>query len=86
MAPKILLALAGLCFLCYPSAAQEAALKLNDKEYFEMPGLNVMLASDFYPEGHQGGESLGQLCIVGLKDIRKGPRIHYRTFQKGLSI
>ena len=30
-------------------------LALNDLEYLEMPGLNVMLAHDYYPEGHQGG-------------------------------
>jgi hypothetical protein len=30
-------------------------LTINDLEYLEMPGLNVMLAHDFYPEGHQGG-------------------------------
>jgi endoglucanase len=29
-------------------------LKLNELEYLEMTGLNVMLAHDFYPEGHQG--------------------------------
>ena len=31
------------------------ALSINDQEYLEMTGLNVMLAHDFYPEGHQGG-------------------------------
>src|ERR1019366_7272762 len=30
-------------------------LKINDQEYLEMRGLNVMLAHDYYPEGHQGG-------------------------------
>ncbi|MBX3009006.1 MAG: glycoside hydrolase family 9 protein [Melioribacteraceae bacterium] len=30
-------------------------LKLNEQEYFEMPGLNVMAFSDFYPDGHQTG-------------------------------
>jgi hypothetical protein len=33
----------------------EDALVINDKEYLEMRGLNVMLAHDYYPEGHQGG-------------------------------
>jgi endoglucanase len=33
----------------------EDALSINDKEYLEMTGLNVMLAHDYYPEGHQGG-------------------------------
>jgi len=29
-------------------------LTINDDEYFEMPGLNVMVFYDIYPEGHQG--------------------------------
>ena len=36
-------------------AAEPAQLALNELEYLEMPGLNVMLAHDYYPEGHQGG-------------------------------
>jgi endoglucanase len=28
---------------------------LNSQEYLEYQGVNVMLAHDFYPEGHQGG-------------------------------
>ena len=44
-----------------PSHTEEnAGLRLNDLEYLEMPGLNVMLAHDFYPEGHQGGVSIIQ--------------------------
>lgn len=30
-------------------------MRLNDQEYLEYEGVNVMLAHDFYPEGHQGG-------------------------------
>ncbi len=41
-------------------AAENAGLRLNELEYLEMPGLNVMLAHDFYPEGHQGGVSIIQ--------------------------
>jgi hypothetical protein len=37
-----------------------AGLKLNDRGYFEMTGLNVMLASDYYPESHQGGVGIIQ--------------------------
>ncbi len=37
------------------SAAEPARLVLNELEYLEAPGLNVMLAHDYYPEGHQGG-------------------------------
>ena len=59
----------------YSSLAQNVGLKLNDKEYFEMPGLNVMLASDFYPEGHQGGLSIIQngLRVATNGDIRLEP-------------
>lgn len=35
-----------------PSGSQE--LKVNSDEYLEMPGLNVMVFYDIYPEGHQG--------------------------------
>ncbi len=41
-------------------AAAPATLQLNELEYLEMPGLNVMLAHDYYPEGHQGGVGLIQ--------------------------
>ena len=40
--------------------AAEPSLALNELEYLEMPGLNVMLAHDYYPEGHQGGVSIIQ--------------------------
>ncbi|BET65326.1 hypothetical protein ASA1KI_02440 [Opitutales bacterium ASA1] len=39
----------------HPDAASPDRLVLNDLEYLEMRGLNVMLAHDFYPESHQGG-------------------------------
>jgi hypothetical protein len=35
-------------------------LKINELEYLEMPGLDVMLGHDEYPEGHQGGVSIIQ--------------------------
>lgn len=40
-------------------------LKLNDLGYLETPGLNVMLAHDYYAEGHQ--------CGVGI--IQNGARV-----------
>jgi hypothetical protein len=44
------------CFSVFEcSFVQGQRLTLNDKEYFEMPGLNVMVFQDIYPEGHQGG-------------------------------
>jgi endoglucanase len=52
-----------------PSAG---TLALNDLEYLEMPGLDVMLAHDFYPEGHQGGVGIVQngLRVATNGDIR----------------
>jgi endoglucanase len=44
----------------FPQRAQQPALKLNDLEYFEMPGVNVMAFQDIYPEGHQAGVSIIQ--------------------------
>ncbi len=35
-------------------------LMLNEKGYYEIQGLNVMLFDDFYPEGHQGGLTIIQ--------------------------
>ena len=47
-------------------------LQLNELEYLEMPGLNVMLAHDYYPEGHQGGVGIIQngLRVATNGDIR----------------
>ncbi len=54
------------------AAGQAAALRLNELEYLEMPGLNVMLAHDYYPEGHQGGVGIIQngLRVATNGDIR----------------
>ncbi|MDP4254015.1 MAG: AGE family epimerase/isomerase [Bacteroidota bacterium] len=46
-----------------PLQAQQAAtgkMFLNKQEYLEYQGVNVMLAHDFYPEGHQGGVGIIQ--------------------------
>ena len=50
------------CSLATPFAFSQSSpsLQLNDKEYFEMPGLNVMAFQDIYPEGHQAGVSIIQ--------------------------
>jgi len=52
--------------------AAETQLTLNEQEYLEMPGLNVMLAHDFYPEGHQGGVGIIQngLRVATNGDLR----------------
>jgi endoglucanase len=51
------LILLGLSFASSFSQTRlpDDSLRINEQGYFEMPGLNVMLFNDFYPEGHQGG-------------------------------
>ena len=48
--------------VCAVAASAQSApeLRLNDQEYFAMPGLDVMAFQDIYPEGHQAGVSLIQ--------------------------
>ena len=56
--------------------AQDAAgLRINELEYLEMPGLNVMLAHDYYPESHQGGVGIIQngLRVATNGDLRLEP-------------
>jgi len=57
--------------------AQQAPpeLRLNEREYFEMPGANVMVFQDIYPEGHQGGVNLIQhgVRVASNGDLRLGP-------------
>lgn len=50
-------------------------LVINPDEYFEMPGLNVMVFYDIYPEGHQGGIGIIQngTRVATNGDIRLEP-------------
>src|SRR3954468_13478423 len=50
-------------------------LVINESEYLEMPGLDVMLAHDFYPESHQGGVGIIQngLRVATKGDLRLEP-------------
>src|SRR5215204_463997 len=52
-----------------------ATLRINELEYLEMPGLNVMLAHDYYPESHQGGVGVIQngLRVATNGDLRLEP-------------
>ncbi|MFW6277345.1 MAG: cellulase N-terminal Ig-like domain-containing protein, partial [Prolixibacteraceae bacterium] len=54
-------------------SAQE--LTINEDEYFEMPGLNVMVFYDIYPEGHQGAVGIIQngTRVATNGDIRLEP-------------
>ena len=50
-------------------------MHLNNLEYLEYEGVNVMLAHDFYPEGHQGGVGVIQngQRVATNGDIRLNP-------------
>src|SRR5580658_2456072 len=57
------------------AATGEETLSIHDQEYLEMTGLNVMLAHDYYPEGHQGGVGIIQngLRVATNGDLRLEP-------------
>jgi hypothetical protein len=50
-------------------------LAINKLEYLDMPGLNVMLAHDYYPGGHQSGISIIQngVRVASNGDVRLEP-------------
>lgn len=38
----------------------QSDLRINDQEYFEMPGVTIMVFDDYYPNGRQGGVTIVQ--------------------------
>ena len=48
-----------LLLFAFRSHSQQQ-MHLNDRNYLEYQGVDVMLAQDFYPEGHQGGVGIIQ--------------------------
>jgi len=48
----------AVLFLCPLTVFAADDFKLNEQQYFERPGINVMYGQDYYPEGHQGGLSI----------------------------
>jgi endoglucanase len=58
-----------------PKVKTAAGMKLNDLEYLEYQGVNIMLAHDFYPESHQGGVGIIQngLRVATNGDLRLEP-------------
>lgn len=57
------------------AGVEPPTLRINELEYLEMPGLDVMLAHDYYPEGHQGGVGIIQngLRVATNGDLRLEP-------------
>jgi hypothetical protein len=67
--------LAVFIFSCFTTALLAQSLKINALDYFEMPGLNVTVFSDFYPDGHQTGVSVIQhgVRVAANGDVRLEP-------------
>ena len=63
------------CLSLKAQTVPEDSLTVNDQEYLEMRGVNVMLAHDFYPESHQGGVGIIQngLRVATNGDLRLEP-------------
>jgi hypothetical protein len=62
-------------FSCTTGPQNKNKLIVNDKDYFECPGLNVMVFEDIYPEGHQGGVGIIQhgVRVATNGDLRLEP-------------
>ena len=60
MTNKILYLILLIFTLFYTSGTNAQSLQINENEYFEKPGLNVMVFFDIYPEGHQGAVGIIQ--------------------------
>ncbi len=54
---RICLTVIAILFLT-PAFSQQSGFKLNEQEYFENGGVNVMAFQDIYPDGHQGGVAI----------------------------
>ncbi len=68
---KLMMAVSCLSLMA-GAALAEPALKLNDKGYFEAPGLNVTVFADIYPDGHQTGVTVIQhgVRVAANGDLR----------------
>ena len=57
------------------SEQKSPVLHINEEGYYEIPGLNVMMFDDFYPEGHQGGLTIVQCGtrVAANGDVRLEP-------------
>ena len=81
LAMTSILALLPISAASAAEAPQEKAIKpvsdwvLNDQEYFEKPGLSVLVFHDIYPEGKQGGIEIIQHGerVAAVGDVRLEP-------------
>ena len=72
---KFMTAASCLALMVAGGAGAEPLLKLNDKGYFEAPGLNVTVFADIYPDGHQTGVTVIQhgVRVAANGDLRLEP-------------
>src|SRR5664279_3946129 len=75
MKNRIFLYAALYLFLFTALRLNAQSLKINENEYFEKPGLNVMVFFDIYPEGHQGAVGIIQngIRVATNGDLRLEP-------------
>jgi endoglucanase len=64
--------LINLCI--FVPAQGQTTLSINDQDYFEMPGLDIIVFQDYYPGGHQSGITIVQngVRVAANGDIRLG--------------
>lgn len=75
------------CLSFFNFKPDKSVLSINDKDYFEMPGLDIIVFQDYYPSGHQSGITIvqngvrvaanGDLRLGGVAEI--GPKKVYRA-------
>jgi endoglucanase len=63
-----------LCPGMFINLQGQGSLSVNDQGYFEMPGFDVMVFDDYYPNGHQSGVTIVQngVRVAANGDIRFG--------------
>ncbi|MFC2124585.1 glycoside hydrolase family 9 protein [Bacteroidota bacterium] len=64
-----------LTFVVCAFSQSEEIYKINESEYYEIPGVNVIVFQDFYPDGHQGGVTVIQngVRVLSNGDLRLDP-------------
>jgi endoglucanase len=70
-----LIAIFSAVYIFSQSKHPGEALTINDEGYYDIPGLNIMVFNDFYPEGHQGGLTIVQFGnrVAANGDVRLEP-------------
>lgn len=67
--------LPALCLALWPLCSNCAPLTINSQDYFDIPGLSVMVFHDYYPDGHQTGVTIVKYGdrIAANGDLRLEP-------------